>query len=105
MNLIIKKRQIILSALVLALAAECVWLHITCERQREDIAGLALDQQKTIVAVKHLENWVETSSVESRIKGYKKELEGYKQSFMDRCRSLRDAAVKGYEAAKDELTK
>ena len=48
---------------------------------------------------------METSSVESRIKGYKKELEGYKQSFMDRCRSLRDAAVKGYEAAKDELTK
>lgn len=94
-----------LFVMVLALAAECVWLHITCERQREDIAGLALDQQKTIVAVKHLENWVETSSVESRIKGYKKELEGYKQSFMDRCRSLRDAAVKGYEAAKDELTK
>ena len=40
-----------------------------------------------------------------QIKGYKKELEGYRQLFMDRCRSLRDAAVKGYEAAKDELTK
>ena len=94
-----------LSIMVLALAGECVWLHIACERQREDIAGLALDQRKTIDAVKHLENWVETSSVESRIKGYRKELEGYRQSFMDRCRSLKDAAVKGYEAAKDELSR
>ena len=95
----------LLFVMVLALAAECVWLHITCERQREDIAALALDQSRTLKAVKNLENWVETSSVESKIKGYKKELEGYKQSFMDRCRSLRDAAVKGYEAAKEELTK
>ena len=94
-----------LTVMVLALAADCVWLHVTSERQREDIAALALDQGKTLKAVKNLENWVETSSVESKIKGYKKELEGYRQLFMDRCRSLRDAAVKGYEAAKDELTK
>ena len=46
-----------------------------------------------------------TSSVESKIKSYKQELEGYKQSFMDKCRSLKDAAVKSYEAARDELTK
>ena len=94
-----------LTVMVLALAADCVLLHVTCERQREDIAALALDQDKTLKAVKNLENWVATSSVESKIKGYKKELEGYRQLFMDRCRSLRDAAVKGYEAAKDELTK
>ena len=93
-----------LTIMVLTLAADCVWLHITCERQREDIAALALDQNKTLKAVKNLENWVATSSVESRIKGYKKELEGYKQSFMDKCRSLKNAAVKGYEAIKEELS-
>ena len=94
-----------LSVVVLALVADCVWLHVNCQRQQEDIAALAKDQDKTLKAVKNLENWVATSSVESKIKNYKKELEGYRQSFMDRCRSLRDAAVKGYEAAKDELTK
>ena len=35
-----------LFVMVLALAAECVWLHITCERQREDIAGLALTSRR-----------------------------------------------------------
>ena len=94
-----------LSVAVLALAADCVWLHVNCQRQQEDIAALAKDQDKTLKAVKNLENWVATSSVESKIKNYKKELEGYKRSFMDRCRSLKDAAVKGYEAAKGELTK
>ena len=93
-----------LAIMVLMLAADCVWLHITCERQREDIAALALDQGRTLKAVKNLENWVATSSVESKIKGYKKELEGYRQSFMDKCRSLRNAAVKGYEAVKEELS-
>lgn len=94
-----------LCIMVLLLGAECVLLHIACQRQREDIAALALDQRKTMDAVKNLENWVATSSVESKIKGYKKELSDYSQSFMDKCRSLKDAAVKGYEAAKDELSK
>ena len=67
-----------LTVMVLMLAADCVWLHVTCERQREDIAALALDQGKTLKAVKNLENWVATSSVESKIKGYRKELEGYR---------------------------
>ncbi len=93
-----------LFVMVLALSAECIWLHIACEHQREDIAALALDQGKTFKAVKNLENWVATSSVESKIKGYKKELEDYKQSFMDKCRSLKNAAIKGYEAVKEELT-
>ncbi len=92
-----------LAVAVLALAGECVWLHVHCERQREDIAALALDQQKTLIAVTNLENWVATSSVDSKIKGYKKELEGYKQAFMDKCRSLKDAAIKGIEAVKEEL--
>ena len=95
----------ILSLLVVALIADCVWLHINCQRQQEDIAALAQDQSKTLKAVKNLENWVATSSVESKIKNYKQELEGYKQSFMDKCRSLKDAAMKSYEAARDELTK
>ena len=93
-----------LAVMVLALAADCVWLHITCERQREDIAALAVDQGKTLKAVKNIENWVATSSVEGKIKGYKRELEGYRQSFMDKCRSLKKAAVKGYEAVKSELS-
>ena len=92
-----------LSVVVIGLVAECVWLHIASERQREDIAALAMDQQKTLIAVTNLENWVATSSVESKIKGYKKELEGYRQSFMDKCRSLKNAAIKSLEAVKDEL--
>ena len=95
----------ILSVVVVALVADCVWLHINCQRQQEDIAALALDQSKTLKAVKNLEGWVATSSVEGKIKGYKQELEGYRRSFMDKCRSLKDAAVKGYEAARDELAK
>ena len=31
----------ILSLLVVALVADCVWLHINCQRQQEDIAALA----------------------------------------------------------------
>ena len=94
-----------LTVAVLALAADCVWLHINCQRQQEDIAALAQDQGKTLTAVKSLENWVAASSVEGKINGYKKELEDYKQAFMDKCRSLKDAVVKSYEAAKDELSK
>lgn len=94
-----------LTIAVLALVADCVWLHINCMHQQEDIAALAQDQGKTLGAVKKLENWVETSSVEGKIKGYKKELADYKQAFMDKCRSLKDAAVKGYETVKDELSK
>ena len=30
----------ILSVLVVALVADCVWLHINCQRQQEDIAAL-----------------------------------------------------------------
>ena len=92
-----------LAIISVALAADCVMLHINCRHQREDIAALAQDQQKMLGAIKNLESWVATSSVDSKIKGYKKELENYKQMFMDRCRSLKEAAVKGFEAAKDEL--
>ena len=96
---------VLLVIMTVALSADCVWLHINCRRQQEDIAALAQDQQKTLAAVKNLENWVATSSVESKIKGFEKKVENYKQRFMDKCRSLKDAAVKGYEAAKDELSR
>ena len=95
----------ILSVLVVALVADCVWLHVSSQRQQEDIAVLARDQRKTFAAVTNLENWVATASVESKIKTFSQELEGCKQTLMDQCRSLKDAAVKSLETAQKELSK
>ena len=101
-------KDLTLSILVIVVAlllADCIWLHVKCSREEADIAALAQDQQKTMEAVKGLEDWVATSSVEGKIKSYRKEMSDYSRSFMDRCRSLKNAAVKGYEAARDELKK
>lgn len=95
----------ILVIVVAILVADCIWLHVKCAREEADIGALAQDQQKTMESVKSLEEWVSTSSVEGKINSYKKGMSDYKRSFMDRCRSLKDAAVKGYEAAKEELVK
>jgi hypothetical protein len=94
---------VLLSISVVLLAADCVWLHVCCDRQREDIRGLAVDQQKTMNAVQGLEKWVATSSVESKIKGYRQELSGYKKAFMDKCRSFKKAVVDSYESMKKEI--
>ena len=95
----------ILVVVVALLLADCIWLHVKCSREEADIAALAQDQQKTVETVKNLENWVSSSSIQGRINAYKKEMSDYSLSFMDKCRSLKNAAVKGYEAAKDELKK
>lgn len=95
----------ILVVVVALLLADCIWLHVKCSREEADIAALAQDQQKTVETVNGIEAWISTSSVEGKIKSYKKEMSDYSRSFMDKCRSLRDAAVKGYEAARDELKK
>lgn len=95
----------ILVIVVVLLLADCIWLHVKCAREEADIAALAQDQQKTVEAVTNLENWVSSSSIQGRINTYKKEMSDYSRSFMDKCRSLKNAAVKGYEAAKDELKK
>ena len=95
----------ILVVVVLLLLADCIWLHVKCSREEADIAALAQGQQKTVETVKHLEDWVATSSVQGKFNSYKKGVSDYSRSFMDRCRSLKNAAVKGYEAARDELKK
>ena len=95
----------ILVVVVALLLADCIWLHVKCSREEMDIAALAQDQQRTMESVKGLEDWVATSSVEGKVNSYKKSMSDYSRSFMDKCRSLKNAAVKGYEAAKDELKK
>ena len=95
----------ILVVVVAILAADCIWLHVKCAREEADIAALAQDQQKTMETVKHLEDWVDKSSVEGKINAYKKGMSDYSRRFMDHCRSLKNAAVKGFETVKGELSK
>ena len=95
----------ILVVVVAVLLLDCVWLHVKCSREEADIAALAQDQQRTMETVKELEDWVATSTLQGRVNSYKKSLSGYTQRFMDKCRSFKNAAVKGYEAANNELKK
>ena len=59
----------ILVVVVAILVVDCVWLHVKCAREEADIGVLAQDYQKTVETVKHLEDWVATSSVQGKFKG------------------------------------
>ena len=80
----------ILVVVTALLAADCIWLHVTCRRQSKDLAALA-------------------ERLELHVNPPKPPHPPQDPSFADKAKEtyekVKSAAVKGYKAAKEELDK
>lgn len=98
------------------LAYDCRRQHARCDRLEARLAELAAVQSRTAARLDKvgeglgtLEKWIETSSVEGRLKNYQKQIDAECTSLKAKMQELRsavkDAAEKGLEAARRELAK
>lgn len=99
----------VLVVVVTLLVGDCIWLHVKCARQESALAavsvkldGLDERQTRTNKAVLGLENWVETSSVQGRLKTYRRQLSEEGQKISETVKGWKDSTVKAIESAKTQ---
>ena len=79
------KKPLIIGAAIafgVGLVIDDVCLHVKVHEMANDIAVLATTVEKT-------EQWIETSSVQGKWNGYKRQIKGYGQKMVEKIRNLK----------------
>jgi cell division protein FtsX len=80
----------IVVVVVALLVADCIWLHMRCARQEAEMAALSTRVETLVKLSAAPQGQDDPAFVDKALKTIEK---------------VKSAAVKGYEAARDELTK